>query len=226
MKEYLLLRNNAQSGPYTLEELRGMGLKAYDLVWVENKSFSWKYPSEMVDLADYAPPLEQVNHEPFKVEKTHLNIDVDDLARVLPGIKKESKKVVEQAPVRQMNHVIALKPKIEHIEIKTIKSVSQPNIVKVEVREKDPQKIPSITHETSEIAVDNHLVDEVTESFVDVIPNVPDPAKGSAERVYFNETGKETTLATDNKLEIFVLAIGAASLLAVIYLLLTTGYQY
>ena len=32
MKEYLLLRNNKQSGPYSAEDLRSMGLRALDLV--------------------------------------------------------------------------------------------------------------------------------------------------------------------------------------------------
>ena len=55
MKEYLLLRNNTELGHYSLEELRAMGLKAYDLVWVENKSCSWKYPSEINELAALCP---------------------------------------------------------------------------------------------------------------------------------------------------------------------------
>src|SRR5579859_6709713 len=34
---YLLLRDNKQTGPYSLDELKAKGLKAYDLVWVEGR---------------------------------------------------------------------------------------------------------------------------------------------------------------------------------------------
>ena len=59
---YLLLRNNKQSGPYSLEELKSMGLKAYDLVWLEGKSAAWRYPSELEELKPFAPAVEE---QPF-----------------------------------------------------------------------------------------------------------------------------------------------------------------
>ena len=59
---YLLLRNNKQSGPYSLEELKSMGLKAYDLVWLEGKSAAWRYPCELAELKDFAPAVEE---QPF-----------------------------------------------------------------------------------------------------------------------------------------------------------------
>lgn len=46
-KVYLLLRNNKQEGPYSLEEILSLGLKPYDLIWVEGRSFSWSHPSEV-----------------------------------------------------------------------------------------------------------------------------------------------------------------------------------
>ena len=33
MKQYRLLRDNKETGPYAAEELIQMGLKKYDLVW-------------------------------------------------------------------------------------------------------------------------------------------------------------------------------------------------
>lgn len=59
---YLLLRDNKQSGPFSLEELKTMGLKAYDLVWVEGKSAAWRYPCEIEQLKDFAPVVEE---QPF-----------------------------------------------------------------------------------------------------------------------------------------------------------------
>jgi hypothetical protein len=62
MKMYLLLRNNKQSGPHSLDELKSMGLKAYDLVWLEGKSAAWRYPSEIEELSSFAPIVEE---QPF-----------------------------------------------------------------------------------------------------------------------------------------------------------------
>ena len=62
MTMYLLLRNNKQSGPYSLEDLKNMGLKAYDLVWLEGKSAAWRYPCEIEELKEFAPAVEE---QPF-----------------------------------------------------------------------------------------------------------------------------------------------------------------
>lgn len=59
---YLLLRNNKQSGPYSLDDLKSMGLKAYDLVWLEGKSAAWRYPCEIEELKPFAPVVEE---QPF-----------------------------------------------------------------------------------------------------------------------------------------------------------------
>jgi hypothetical protein len=52
MKKYILLRNNLQSGPFSLEDLRAFKLASKDLVWVEGESHCWLYPSEMEALKD------------------------------------------------------------------------------------------------------------------------------------------------------------------------------
>ena len=59
---YLLLRDNKESGPYSFDELKAKGLKAYDLVWIENKSAAWRYPCEIEELSSFAPPVEE---QPF-----------------------------------------------------------------------------------------------------------------------------------------------------------------
>jgi hypothetical protein len=59
---YLLLRDNKQSGPYSLEDLKTKGLKAYDLVWVDGRSAAWRYPSEIAELSAFAPAVEE---QPF-----------------------------------------------------------------------------------------------------------------------------------------------------------------
>jgi hypothetical protein len=62
MNKYLLLRDNKQSGPYTVPELIEKGIKAYDLVWLDGKSAAWRYPSEIDELKAYAPIVEE---QPF-----------------------------------------------------------------------------------------------------------------------------------------------------------------
>lgn len=62
MVNYLLLRNNKETGPFSLDELLNMGLKPYDLVWIPGKSAAWRYPSEIDELKAYAPEVEE---QPF-----------------------------------------------------------------------------------------------------------------------------------------------------------------
>ncbi|MBL7696594.1 MAG: hypothetical protein JNK79_00480 [Chitinophagaceae bacterium] len=62
MNKYLLLRDNKQSGPYTVPEIIEIGIKPYDLVWLEGKSAAWRYPSEVEELKAYAPTVEE---QPF-----------------------------------------------------------------------------------------------------------------------------------------------------------------
>ncbi len=57
MSSYLLLRNNKESGPFTIEEIKGMSLKPYDLLWVVGKSAAWRYPGEINELKSFAPPV-------------------------------------------------------------------------------------------------------------------------------------------------------------------------
>lgn len=69
-KVYLLLRNNKQQGPYSLEELLQQSLKPFDLVWVEGRSAGWKYPSEIETLKPFLETAEMpaAQTEPVKAE--------------------------------------------------------------------------------------------------------------------------------------------------------------
>ena len=60
-----MLRNNKQSGPFSLEQLVSFGLKPYDLVWVEGRSAAWRYPSEVDGLKAYAPVTEEQPYDRF-----------------------------------------------------------------------------------------------------------------------------------------------------------------
>ena len=70
MTSYLLLRNNKESGPFTLNELVSQGLKAYDLVWANGKSAAWRYPGEIEELKPYAPAVEEQPYDRFYKKST------------------------------------------------------------------------------------------------------------------------------------------------------------
>lgn len=79
MNQYLLLRDNKQSGPYTVDELAAKGLKAYDLVWLEGKSAAWRYPSEIAELKPFAPVVEEQPYDRFykkAQEESHPALDL------------------------------------------------------------------------------------------------------------------------------------------------------
>lgn len=70
MNKYLLLRDNKQTGPYSVEELTTKGLKPYDLVWLDGKSAAWRYPSEIAELKAFAPAVEEQPFDRFYKKTT------------------------------------------------------------------------------------------------------------------------------------------------------------
>lgn len=109
MNKYLLLRDNRQSGPFTVQELVEKGIKAYDLVWLEGKSAAWRYPSEIDELKAYAPVIEEQPFERFYkkpaqvnektkevIEKDHSQYEPKPVEQ--PVIKEPSKKVYINFP--------------------------------------------------------------------------------------------------------------------------------
>ena len=70
MQKFLLLRNNKQTGPYSVEELEHMGLKPYDLIWINGKSAAWRYPGEIDELKSFAPAVEEQPYDRFYKKAT------------------------------------------------------------------------------------------------------------------------------------------------------------
>ena len=70
---YFLLRNNQESGPYSVEDLAKMGLHPMDLVWAEHNSHSWRFPTEIDELktlvkeTPLARPARQTAPKPVSV---------------------------------------------------------------------------------------------------------------------------------------------------------------
>ena len=95
MNKYLLLRNNKQSGPFTVEELAAIGIKPYDLVWLEGKSAAWRYPSEMDDLKAFAPAVEEQPYDRFYKKPAQENSIIEEKENLTPGLvfKKPDQKL-------------------------------------------------------------------------------------------------------------------------------------
>lgn len=214
MKEYLLLRNNTELGHYSLEELRAMGLKAYDLVWVENKSCSWKYPSEINELAAFAPPVEMAPGSMNMASRVvSINTSVNSNDRLFGS---DVSMVEDEPPVRHTGHIVAFKPRVDHTRIRTIKSTVQPNVVKVELREKEMRQNPSL----SEAAAGGYVAGDPQKKRA--MAGFMQQADGAQRKSPLLQV--IASLSSNNKMEMIVLMIGAASLLAVAWLFITTGY--
>jgi hypothetical protein len=84
MKKYLLLRDNRQSGPHTIEQMGSIGLHPLDLIWIENESTSWKYPEEIEELKDFSRhdvSSLQSDHLPKKNEKVFISLPYNFTAK-------------------------------------------------------------------------------------------------------------------------------------------------
>lgn len=66
-KVYLLLRQNQQTGPFSLDELLRFHLTPYDLIWIEGRSAGWYYPQEIEALQ---PHLNFLTETPTKAVET------------------------------------------------------------------------------------------------------------------------------------------------------------
>ena len=220
MKEYLLLRNNKQSGPYSAEDLRSMGLRAFDLVWVEKKSSCWRYPSEIRELAPFAPPAEETGTMPSQQDGKVINI-----AEKTISPSKTNTPPAGAGEVKHTNHIVTLKPQVDQVRVKTIKSIGQTRIVNVQMRENDSmEKSPAWVNNSpvSTVAVpDNTYLPAENRGQQDFRSTAALPVPGGTNKFFSIKTFQGDT---DNKLELMVVMIGAISLLAIAYLLITSPY--
>ena len=127
MTNYLLLRNNKESGPYSIDELLKLGLKAYDLIWVQGKSAAWRYPSEVDELKPYAPAAEEQPYDRFfrKPEAAPEKKEVAETATLIavpaPVVSQEQEKYLPRKAV--FVTMPQSQPAFSHVEEKTAKAV-------------------------------------------------------------------------------------------------------
>ncbi|WP_315822634.1 GYF domain-containing protein [Paraflavitalea speifideaquila] len=106
MNKYLLLRDNKQTGPYSVEELKEKGLKPYDLVWLDGRSAAWRYPSEIAELSSFAPAVEEQPYDRFYKKKPAQQATAQSSAK--NGIQQETvhtEAVVVTTPVAVTTNV-------------------------------------------------------------------------------------------------------------------------
>jgi hypothetical protein len=70
MSKYLLLRNNQQTGPHSLEDLQTRGLRSTDLIWIQGKSDGWTYAPEVEELAGFIEEISNSSPEVQDVSAT------------------------------------------------------------------------------------------------------------------------------------------------------------
>ncbi len=106
-KVYLLLRDNHQSGPFTIDELIQQQLKATDLIWVEGRSTAWNYPYEMEEFKSIVqPPVERWQPaipRPATMTEVHEKISVLPASPVLHG-NEELEHKAEQIRLRTIHY--------------------------------------------------------------------------------------------------------------------------
>ena len=95
MANYLLLRNNKESGPHSLDDIIQLGLKPYDLIWVQGRSAAWRYPSEVEELKSIAPAVEEQPFDRF-YKKTEEKKDPIAIGLQLPIVSEEHRKYETQ----------------------------------------------------------------------------------------------------------------------------------
>ena len=97
MNRYILLRDNKENGPYSLEEITAKGFKAYDLIWIEGRSAGWRYPSEIAELKPFAPVVEEQPYDRFykKPAEQTSEIKVETLPEQPITIKPYNNQTIE-----------------------------------------------------------------------------------------------------------------------------------
>ncbi len=98
MATYLLLRDNKQKGPFTFEQLSSLGLKPYDLVWVEGRSAAWRYPSEVAELKNIAPVVEEQPYDRFYKKPEELSVSKEEVKQTI------AREEIKQTEVRSPNY--------------------------------------------------------------------------------------------------------------------------
>lgn len=132
MASYLLLRSNKKSGPYSLQEIVNFGFKAYDLVWVEGKSASWRYPSEVEELKPYTSSIEEQPFDRFFKKPS-------EQLQEQPVLLQKAQQAQQSARIQEEEQYAA-QQKVQ-VQQPATQVISQPTIPAQEETYTQPEKI-------------------------------------------------------------------------------------
>ncbi|HTD93886.1 MAG TPA: hypothetical protein VK644_08750 [Chitinophagaceae bacterium] len=153
MNTYRLLRSNKESGPFSLEELVGQGIKPYDLVWVTGRSAAWRYPSEVEELRPYAPAVEDQPYDRFykkpamtEEKKEALTVaenKIADTAKVVPMEVKQAAAMESYQPKIAAEHQQFMPRKSVFVTLPGQPKASAEKKVYTEMKTANPDPVPS-----------------------------------------------------------------------------------
>jgi hypothetical protein len=117
--------------------MRQMGLKAYDLVWIEGKSAAWRYPGEVEELKPFAPPVEEQPFDRFYKRPTQINQPLFPNVAVSSIAKEERQQ--ESPRNKPENHTQEIRAEAEHKSV----FASMPSTRQITKPTEQERKIPA-----------------------------------------------------------------------------------
>lgn len=172
MASYLLLRSNKETGPYNLDDLVKVGLKPYDLVWVQGKSAAWRYPSEVEELKPYAPTVEEQPYDRFYKKNT--TPAKEETITQQPSYQKTEQPTYQKATVAAEEEQPLFEEKYAKYIPKTSVFVTLPGQKSAVAVQKPPVKEPVPVSEPTILVTENPVaqvkysqpLDEIKEMYV------------------------------------------------------------
>jgi hypothetical protein len=97
MTTYILLRNNKESAPCSLDTIKNLGLRSDDLVWVEGQSVCWMNPDQIKELKEFVgmAPVEEVIPQRTAVPKPKVEPPPKNVFVSLPVKPKQAAAIQE-----------------------------------------------------------------------------------------------------------------------------------
>lgn len=147
MLTYLLLRDNKEAGPFSLDELLKLGLKPYDLVWISGKSAAWRYPSEINELKAYAPEVEEQPFDRFFKKPASVATDPAPVIQPEPEIVSAHEAYAPKVAAAGQSAYVAKKSVFVTLPGQQVekKAVPKPVPAPVPVPKPTPAPIPDYT---------------------------------------------------------------------------------
>src|SRR4051794_15112856 len=157
MKPFRLLRNNKESGPYSADELIQMGLKAYDLVWEDGKSASWRYPCEIAALKPYAPeveeqPFDRFYKKPSAVESSIKETPSSSNVNAIPNVAVKPQK--PRIRIKADSKIIEVSPPQPKLQVESFTQREIPKPIQKELPEKEKELIKPVINTTVQATPD------------------------------------------------------------------------